>query len=82
MPVRRADDVVDVLLSQHEQLRQLLADVLAAPGDDQKRLFGELADVLSAHEHGEQIVVHPAVRDKHASRRSGRRVLPNRGGQH
>jgi hypothetical protein len=60
----RADDIVDVLLSQHEQLRQLLARVPAAPGGDRKRLLGELANLLHAHEFGEQAVVYPAVCDR------------------
>lgn len=63
MTVRTADDVVDVLLSQHEQLRQLITQVQAAAGSDRRRLFGELLHLLHAHEVGERIVVRPAVRD-------------------
>jgi hypothetical protein len=64
MSVRNSDDIVDVLVSQHEQLGSLFAEVRAATGDDRKVLFGELTDLLHAHEHGERIVVHPVTHDR------------------
>jgi hemerythrin HHE cation binding domain-containing protein len=64
MTVQISDDIVDVLISQHEQLRVLLADVQAAHGADRKRLFGVLADLLRANESGEQVVVYPVMCDR------------------
>ena len=64
MIVQISDDIVDVLTSQHEQLRVLLADVQAARGADRRRLFGELAGLLRAHESGEQVVVYPVMCDR------------------
>jgi hypothetical protein len=61
--VNNADDIVDVLLDQHRQLRQLRAQVHAASCDGKKRLFGDLAVVMRAHERGEQAVVRPVTRD-------------------
>jgi hemerythrin HHE cation binding domain-containing protein len=63
MAVNNADDIVDVLLDQHRQLRQLCAQVHAASGDDKRRLFGDLAVLMRTHERGEQAVVHPVTRD-------------------
>lgn len=64
MTVQISDDIVDVLISQHEQLKDLLAGVQAARGADRKRLFGALADLLHVHESGEQVVVYPAMCDR------------------
>jgi hypothetical protein len=57
-------DIVDVLLDQHHQLRQLCADVRAATSADRRRPFGQLARLVYIHEYGEQMVVHPVVRDR------------------
>ena len=58
----RADvDVVDVLISQHEQIERLLVDVIDS--DDPEDAFEELQTVLKMHELGEQKVVHPVTRD-------------------
>jgi hypothetical protein len=61
--VNNADDIVDVLLHQHQQLRQLCTEVHAATGHDKKWLFGDLAELMHTHERGEQAVVHPVTRD-------------------
>jgi hypothetical protein len=62
--VKSADDIVDVLLNQHQQLRTLCMRVLAASGGERKRLFEELTTALQRHERGEQEVVHPITRDR------------------
>jgi hypothetical protein len=59
----KVDDIVDVLLDQHQQLRQLCAEVQAATGHDKERLVGALAVLMRLHEIGEQAVVHPVTRD-------------------
>jgi len=67
--VNNADDIVDVLLDQHRQLRQLCTQVHTATGPDKKRRFGDLAMLMRLHELGEQAVVHPVTRDH--TRRGG-----------
>ena len=67
--VNSADDIVDVLIAQHQQLRQLCTHVQAATGDDRKRLFGDLTLLVHLHELGEKTVVHPVTRDH--TQRSG-----------
>ncbi len=59
----RHDDVVDVLLAQHERLRQRFSDLRSAAGRDRKTLFDDLVRLVHVHEIGEQAVVHPAARD-------------------
>ncbi|MEZ0110357.1 putative membrane protein/hemerythrin superfamily protein [Catenulispora sp. EB89] len=55
-------DIVEVLLAQHEHIKETFARVQAASGDTKEQLFGELAALLHAHESGEQQVVHPVTR--------------------
>jgi hypothetical protein len=56
------DDVVDVLLDQHRQVKDLMARTAAAEGEEKQRLFGELVQLLKTHESGEQRVVHSVTR--------------------
>ena len=69
MTVNNADDIVDVLMDQHRQLRQLCTQVHAAAGPERKRRFGALATLVRLHELGELAVVHPVTRDH--TRRGG-----------
>lgn len=55
-------DVVDVLLGQHRQLDELFGRVAAARGQDKLEEFAGLVSLLNRHEHAEQEVVHPALR--------------------
>ena len=57
------NDVVDVLLAQHERLRQRFSLLRAACGGDKKTLFDELARLVHVHEVGEHAVVYQVVRD-------------------
>jgi Hemerythrin HHE cation binding domain len=56
-------DVVDVLLGQHERMRQLCAAVDQSAGADKKHLFAELDELVNLHELGDRAVVHPATRE-------------------
>ncbi|MDP3968749.1 MAG: hemerythrin domain-containing protein [Nocardioides sp.] len=57
------DDVVDLLVDQHERIRGLLARVAeAAPGPARQEAFAELRRLLAVHETAEEMVVHPAMR--------------------
>jgi hypothetical protein len=57
------DDVVDVLLGQHDRLRQRFSLLRAVSGRDKKALFDELVRLAHIHEVGEQAVVYQALRD-------------------
>jgi hypothetical protein len=57
-------DIVDVLLQQHERLRELCAAVQTAGEGQKNQLFGELCDLVYLHEFGERTVVHPVTRDQ------------------
>jgi Hemerythrin HHE cation binding domain len=61
--VNTADDIVDVLIAQHQQLWQLCTHVQAATGEYRRRLFDDLTVLVHLHELGEQMVVHPVTRD-------------------
>ncbi|GAA1987288.1 SRPBCC family protein [Catenulispora subtropica] len=58
-----APDVVDILTSQHQQVKDLLDRTSAAEGPEKQLLFAELVDLLKTHEKGEQRVVHPVTRN-------------------
>jgi carbon monoxide dehydrogenase subunit G len=63
-PLTMADqgDIVDILLAQHEHIKETFARVQAATGDAKRQLFGGLAELLHNHESGEQQIVHPVTR--------------------
>lgn len=57
------DDVVAVLLRQHEQIRQLMDDVTATHGEARAAAFDRLRALLAVHEAAEEQIVHPTARD-------------------
>jgi len=56
-------DVVDLLLEQHEQIKSLFTEVKTAHGDAKRDAFRQLVRLLAVHEAAEEQVVHPAARD-------------------
>lgn len=58
----RQQDVVDLLLEQHEQIKSLFSQVVAAQGAQKRELFEDLVRLLAVHESAEEEVVHPAAR--------------------
>ncbi|MFX0581260.1 hemerythrin domain-containing protein [Nocardia nepalensis] len=52
------DDVVDVLMAQHEQIKDLFAQLKSGQGD-KSELFNELVRLLAVHECAEEEAVHP-----------------------
>ena len=62
-PATSSGDIVDLLLSQHQQVKQAMAEVQDSAGDAQADAFDRLKLLLHAHEQGEQQVVHPVTRD-------------------
>jgi hypothetical protein len=56
-------DVVDVLIGQHDRMRELCDDIASATGAAKHRLFAELDVLVNVHEFADRTVVHPAARD-------------------
>jgi hypothetical protein len=57
-----AQDVVDLLLRQHSQIRDLFIEVGAATGKARAEAFQRLVGLLAVHETAEEQVVHPLTR--------------------
>lgn len=59
-----ADDIIDLIRSDHDVVRGLLADIEQAPADDRGELFEKLVGELARHEAAEEAIVHPTLRDE------------------
>ncbi|MFF5225252.1 hemerythrin domain-containing protein [Dactylosporangium sp. NPDC000521] len=59
---RHEQDVVDLLLAQHNEIKALFADVRTAQGEAKEQAFQRLVRLLAVHESAEEQVVHPAAR--------------------
>src|SRR3954447_22115244 len=57
-----ASDVIEFLLAQHQQVRGLLADVLASAGEERQRYFDTAREMLARHETAEEMIVRPLTR--------------------
>ncbi|GIF97587.1 hemerythrin domain-containing protein [Catellatospora citrea] len=55
------DDVIDLLLSHHEQIKQLFGQVGRAHGEQKQAAWRDLKNLLVLHESIEQQLVHPLV---------------------
>lgn len=55
-------DVVSFLKEQHQQVKSQFETVLKAQGDERKKAFMKLQQMLSVHEAAEEEIVHPAAR--------------------
>jgi hemerythrin superfamily protein len=55
-------DVVDLLIEQHMQIRDLFGEVEAASGDARREAFHRLVRLLAVHETAEEQVVRPLTR--------------------
>jgi hypothetical protein len=53
---------IDLLLAQHQQVRELLEAVQFGPVEEQQARFDELRELLAVHETAEQIVLRPLTR--------------------
>lgn len=56
-------DLVDVLLSQHDEIRRMGSAVQRAGAGDRQRLFEAFERLVYVHELGERQVARPAVRN-------------------
>lgn len=68
-------DVVDLLLSHHQQIKLLFSQLDTAQGDHKQQLFADLVSLLAVHESVEELVVHPLAQDKLPN---GDTVVPDR----
>jgi hemerythrin superfamily protein len=55
-------DVIGFLKTQHEQIKELFGQVLAAKGAEREESFTTLKTLMAAHEAAEEEVVHPAAK--------------------
>lgn len=62
MTTAQEQDVVTLLLEQHNQIRSLFTQVQSAQGEQKRELFEDLVRLLAVHETAEEEVVHPAAR--------------------
>lgn len=56
------DDVVDLLLQQHKEIRRLFTETKNARGKDREEAFDRLRRYLAVHETAEEEIVHPEAR--------------------
>lgn len=75
MTEAQEQDVVDLLLDQHRQMKDLLERVAKAQRAQKEELFEDLVRLLAVHESAEEEIVHPVARQKIAS---GDQVVDNR----
>jgi hemerythrin superfamily protein len=69
------DDVVTLLMRQHDHIRDLFAEVENARPDARAEAVGRLVRLLAVHETAEEEVVHPAAR---RSFQDGEQVVDDR----
>ena len=62
--IKSPSDVVDFLVSQHEQIKSMFAQTLAASGKAREKAFVELRQLLAVHETAEEEIVHPRAKRK------------------
>jgi hemerythrin superfamily protein len=62
--VETPNDAVRFLVRQHEQIKSLFAETLAASGKAREQAFVELRRLLAVHETAEEEIVHPRAKRK------------------
>jgi hypothetical protein len=60
--VDAAHDVVEFLIGQHMQIRDLFTEVEASTGQARRNAFERLVTLLAVHETAEEQLIHPLVR--------------------
>jgi hypothetical protein len=60
----REEDVIDLLLAQHEQIADLFVELGRARGARRRALFARLVRLIAVHETIEQVLVHPLARTR------------------
>jgi len=59
---QQQQDVIDLLVSQHNEIKALFARVRSGVGEPKRQAFQDLVRLLAIHEAAEEQVVHPAAR--------------------
>jgi hemerythrin superfamily protein len=67
MTATQQKDAVDVLLAQHERIKGMFGEVMAASGREKQDLFEDLVRLLAVHEAAEEELVHPLSRKDNAA---------------
>lgn len=63
--VQSTDDAVKFLTDQHNLIKDLFEEVLAASSDEARdKAFTDLRQLLAVHETAEEMVVHPRARNE------------------
>lgn len=57
-------DILDILLEDHQEFRDLFAALEATPAEDREPMFSYLVQRLVGHEAAESAIVHRTVRDE------------------
>jgi hemerythrin superfamily protein len=58
------EDLVDLLLEQHGQIKELFVKLLAAPAGSRREPLEDLVRLLAVHETAEEQLVHPLARKR------------------
>jgi hypothetical protein len=59
---QRQQNVLDLLLAQHGEIKAMFAELATAQGARKRELFEDLVRLLAVHESAEELVVHPVAR--------------------
>jgi hemerythrin superfamily protein len=62
MTSKDPEDVIDLLLRQHQEIRERFAELQSATGERRRDAFRGLVRLLAVHETAEEEVVHPIAR--------------------
>jgi hemerythrin superfamily protein len=62
MTATAQQDVVDLLLDQHNRIKELLSRVMDGQGAVKRDAFEDLVRLLAVHESAEEQIVHPRTR--------------------
>ena len=65
--IKSPTDVVDFLVSQHQQIKGLFDQTLSASGKTREQSFVQLRQLLAVHETVEEEIVHPRAKRKIAN---------------
>ncbi|WP_418960817.1 hemerythrin domain-containing protein [Streptomyces tritici] len=61
-PAGPEDDILEQLLQQHEEIRNLFAETLESEGEAKQQCFDELRGLLAVHETAEEMILRPVAR--------------------
>lgn len=62
--LKSREDVIDLLVGQHQAIKTLFVEVLARSGKEREATFIDLRRLLAVHEAAEEEVVHPKAKRK------------------